>query len=110
MTETQTAPQHRDETTTKDDKSQYDQSSQPQSGYDTSFLGMISQGQFDQTQTVDWAREYFDQADATLRTARRVAEVSALAQVEQRIVAKVTQLVRQQVIADIKRDPSLLQR
>lgn len=71
--------------------SQYDQSQ-----FDTAFLSQIS-GQF---QTVDYQREYYEAIEQQVRSARRVAEVSAIAHLQSQIVARTAQLVRQQLLSD----------
>lgn len=91
---------------------QYDQSSQysgmPQSGFDTTFLAQVGQGDIS-SHSVDWQREYFDSVEWQIRSARRVAEYAALAEIQRTMIAKTAQLVRNQVVADLRRDPSFLQ-
>lgn len=90
------------------------QGTDEQSLYDQSFaqLTTISQG----TSTVDWAREYFDSMERRLvdfaeqlRSARRVAEVAALGQHKQQIAYQAAAIARQQVLAQIRQDPTLRQ-
>lgn len=77
-----------------------------QSLYDQSFLAQISQGQTPSTQTVDWAREYFDSIEAQVRSARRVVEVAALGQIKQQIAAQAATTVYHQVLMKLQTDPS----
>lgn len=82
---------------------------QDQPDFNTTFLSQISGGGPQLATQVDWAREYFDVVDAQIRSARRVAEYSTLLQISQQFVAQCAQLVRQQVLTDLRRDYSLMQ-
>lgn len=90
---------------------------QDQPDFSTTFAPQIvgGTGMTPDTQ-IDWAREYFDQADRSLRlveeqlrSARRVSEISAVSQIRHQIVAQCAQLVRQQVLSDLRREYSLTQ-
>lgn len=110
----QQQPQQEQQQPQQSQQSQEQQHQKPQQWYDqpdfnTTFLSQVSGGGPQLASQVDWAREYFDAIDAQLRSARRVAEISALSSITQQIVAQCAQLVRQQVLTDLRRDYSLMQ-
>lgn len=68
------------------------------------------------SQSVDYSREYFDLLERqqldhwqNIRTARRVAEVTALQTIRAQIVAQAVMATRQQVLMALRNDPTLLQ-
>jgi hypothetical protein len=74
-----------------------------QESIDSAFASQVAGG--DPFGSVQWQREYFRLATETLDTARRVSEMQALTQIKAQLVAE----VRHQVMAEIRRDPTVIQ-
>ena len=81
--------------------SQFDDG-QSQGKYDQAFTQQISGQTGPLASSEAWAA-YFDLAEQTLRTARRVSELQVMSLMRQQIVNE----VKQQVIAEIKSNPAL---
>lgn len=75
----------------------------PQSSFDSLFSEQISQSGIDPTGKEAW-QAYFDLAEQTLRTARRVSEIQVLSLMQQHLVKQVTA----NVVTQIQQNPQLL--
>jgi hypothetical protein len=85
------------------EREQQAQQNYPQSTFDQLFSEQIAQSGIDPTGREAW-QAYFDLAEQTLRTARRVSEIQVLSLMQQHIVKQVTQSVIQQ----FQQNPQLL--
>jgi hypothetical protein len=83
---------------------QLEEGERTQSQFDSAFAQQMLPTTVPGFSPVDWAAVYFEQAEQTLRTARRVAELSTIHAMRQQIVQDVTR----QVIATISSNPQIL--
>jgi hypothetical protein len=73
----------------REQREQQEQQLRSQGSFDSLFGDMITQSGIDPTGREAW-QAYFDLAEQTLRTARRVSEIQVLSLMQQHIVKQVT--------------------